>query len=541
VTAAGPMSRAVGLASGRDAVRRLAVLALVLLGLSSIGVACWSAVNGGIGWDTRSDTDAALTVRSLDTSQPLRQAYEAVPGTSEFYGVFVYQLADRLHFLTSGSTEPLTIEDASTWVYGALATILLSTVAITALAIALALLLRSLLAGAFVWSLTLATPLWLGMSHVDLKDSPAASGMTLVTAGLILALVLEGRAKAICAGAVVAGAGGAIALSSRPGSFVLLAAVAGGTASAALARGALRRRWSTALRVAAAAASAIVCAVGFTWATNPLARIDLVHWLHDSYEIARSYPWNSGPIRVAGMDVRSTDLPYWYVPAWLGAQLPLLTLAAVLGGLALLVAHVLRRRGRVDGRTAIALVPLALQALVLPAAIVLGRAVLYDGIRHLLFVLPGLIAFAGVGIALLDGGSSGRRVRVVLALGAVAVVSASLCASIRWSPYAYAFVNPVAGHDRTGRDWELDYWGVSGREGVRRLEQRGYAPVYVEPSQGVGVPWGAVDGDVVTGGRAGVYVFLRWTRASDYGCSVLFTIERDGQVLGEGARCPNPS
>jgi hypothetical protein len=57
----------------------------------------------------------------------------------------------------------------------------------------------------------------------------------------------------------------------------------------------------------------------------------------------------------------------------------------------------------------------------------------------------------------------------------------------------------------------------------------------------VGVPFGAVNDHLHHGPRTGLYVFMRWTDASDYGCAVLFTIERDGHVLGEGARCPPES
>jgi hypothetical protein len=283
-----------------------------------------------------------------------------------------------------------------------------------------------------------------------------------------------------------------------------------------------------------------VCALAFTWATNPIARISMAQWLWDSLEVARTYPWDAGPIRTAGQDLRSTDLPWWYVPAWLGAQLPLLTLAAVTGGTAFLAVRLIRRRRLINTPTAIPLVPVVLQAIVLPLTIVGTGAVLYDGIRHLLFMLPALIAIAAVALTVLDRDArdAGSRLRALLPLGALVIVAASLLASIRWAPYAYAFVNPVAGRDKDGRSWELDYWGVSAREGVRRLREAGYSPIYVQPGPQPGVPWGAFNGPPVTGGRSGMYVFVRWDGASRYGCTVIFTIKRDGHVLGEGARCP---
>ena len=93
--------------SWEGAARRLAFASLLSLGVGAILVAGWSLAHGGIGWDSRFDTGAALAARSVDSSRPLAEAYNAVPSTSEFYGLFLYQFADVLHLLTTGATEPL--------------------------------------------------------------------------------------------------------------------------------------------------------------------------------------------------------------------------------------------------------------------------------------------------------------------------------------------------------------------------------------------------------------------------------------------------
>ena len=520
--------------SREDGPRRLAIALLLALGAASIVVAIWSLRHGGIGWDSRFDTGAALDARAVSSSSPLDEAYEQVPSTSEFYGVFVYQFADVLHQLATSATAPLEPDDPTTYDYQGAATLILSVVAVTALAFALATAFRSLLAGAFAWSLTLATPLWLGMSHVDFKDMPVAAGITLITAGLILSLTVRARRRAALFGAILAGSGGAVTLATRGGSLALITALAGGSAAVAVGWQLGSRRQLATSPILIASATTLVCALAFTWATNPIARIDLLQWLQDSADYAQAVHWELPPMRVAGTDVRGDDLPWWYIPAWLGAQLPLLTLLAVLGGLAVLTIRFVRRGNPFGAGATIALVPIGLQAVVLPAATFLGGAVIYDGLRHLLFMIPALLAIPAIAVAALAQRRS-ERLRVVLPVGLVVIVAASLFASIRWAPYAYAFVNPVAGIDKDGRTWDLDYWGVSAKEGVERLRKLGYAPVSVQPNPSVGVPYGAEEDPT---GSAGLYVFLRWTHAADYGCTTLFTIERDGHVLGEGARCP---
>ena len=102
----------------------------LLLGLGSIAVAGWSLAVGGIGWDTRGDTIAALITRSIPSSATLEQAYGAVPATSEFYGVLPQQLADVLHLLTTGSTTPLGPDDPTTYLYQGAANLLLAVLAV---------------------------------------------------------------------------------------------------------------------------------------------------------------------------------------------------------------------------------------------------------------------------------------------------------------------------------------------------------------------------------------------------------------------------
>jgi hypothetical protein len=526
--------------SWEETTRRVSIALLLLLGVTAILVASWSIRHGGIGWDARIDTYAALVARSIDSSSSLAIAYDRVPSNNEFYGVFLQQFADVLHLLATASTEPLQVDDPTTYVYQGIANLILAVLAVTALAFAVALAFRSVLAGAFVWSLTLATPLWLGMEHVDFKDVPVAAGLTLVTAGLVFSLVIASTRKAAIVGALVAGSGGAFTLATRAGTFELLAGLVGGTFAVALVWAIGRRQMRAILPLCISSASVAVCALAFTWLTNPIARLGMVEWLHDSVDIARKYPWNTGPIRAAGLDLRSIDLPWWYVPAWLFAQLPLLTLAAVVTGFVVLIVRLVQSGGRVQARDALPLLPIVIQAVVLPVAIVVGGAVLYDGIRHLLFMIPALLAIAAVGLALVYRRASltGSRMAIVLPVLAVVVVAASLAASIQWAPYAYAYLNPIAGANKEGRSWELDYWGVSGREGVRRLREAGLSPIYTAPAPDVGIPWGATSDDMARGDSGGVYVFLRWNSAKDYGCTVIFTIERGGHVLGEGARCP---
>ncbi len=519
--------------------RNYLIVCLVVLGAGSIMIAAWSLVTGGIGWDAPTDTAAGLQVRAIPPSDSLTQAYNAVYLNSEFYGVFIQQSADLLHRIFTGSTQHLQQDDSATYLYQGGITLALSVLSVTALAIAVGLMFRSALAAAFAWSLTLATPLWLGMSHLDFKDVPVAAGLNLITAGLIFSIVVERPRKATLLGVLLVGVGAAVALGTRPGSFLLLVGFLGLTCGSFGAWAWAHGRPRAVLPALIASVAAVVIATAFVWETNPIAQIDLVQWLRDASKNSIAYPW-IGPIRTAGGDVQSGHLPWWYVPAWLGAQLPLLTIAALLVGLTSLGVIIVRRRGTPGGESSIAIVPLALQAIVVPVGILVSGAVIYDGIRHLLFALPALVALAAGGLALAERRSArGSGWRIALPVLAVVTVAASLFDSARWAPYAYAYINPIAGHNTHSQSWELDYWGTSAREGIARLHKLGLTSVSVQPAQTVGVPFGAAPYTGTFGPGSGIYVFSRWGfTAASFGCTKLFTIKRDGHELGEGGECP---
>ena len=161
-------------------------------------------------------------------------------------------------------------------------------------------------------------------------------------------------------------------------------------------------------------------------------------------------------------------------------------------------------------------------------------------------MIPALVAISGVTVAWLSDWSQprGLEAKSIASIVAIVVVFASGWATARWVPYSYAFINPIAGWNHPQRDWELDYWGVTAFEGVDRLKQAGLDAVGVLPTEETATLFGGTSVEnalAISGGdQYGLYVFKRW----DVGigeCESLFTIRRDGQILGEGARCrPGP-
>lgn len=95
-------------------------------------------------------------------------------------------------------------------------------------------------------------------------------------------------------------------------------------------------------------------------------------------------------------------------------------------------------------------------------------AVLYDGLRHLLFITPPLAVIAACSVAELVRKQSLRPLRMVVV--AAIVISLSLTANhmVELHPYESVYFNHLFGKGvgEASKSFETDYWGISYKEGV---------------------------------------------------------------------------
>lgn len=322
---------------------------------------------------------------------------------------------------------------------------------------------------AFFAGLLLATtPPWWGHAFSNSKDIPFAAAYPWFLLALLRAgddLPRPGLRRVLAAGAAL-GAG----LAVRPGGLVVLVPLAAGIVGARVlpvARAAAGQR----LGALASAGARLVAVLGIGWvgmlAFWPYGILHPVQGTALAVEAARTFRWE-GLVRYAGGWHLSTDLPRGYAPTWFLATLPESWIAVLAASL--LAGAFAWRRGRrgplLEGRWLDpALVAVAALGPILAA--VVARPVLYDGVRHLLFVLPALAALAGWGlsaaVAALPRRVGRGAVAATAALAALAVADA-----VRLHPYQYLYFNRLVagGMRQASRDFELDYWGATGREAM---------------------------------------------------------------------------
>ena len=187
------------------------------------------------------------------------------------------------------------------------------------------------------------------------------------------------------------------------------------------------------------------------------------------------FPWDGGTVLYRGSFVDARSLPWHYIPVWMLITIPLpyLALAAVGGlkeGFGVLI-----RPGSLLAPEKRSFILLTVWLILPVLAVILFRSVLYDGWRQMFFVYPPLVIFAAQGARALF---TVRNPKIPAAwhkafagLLAAAALAGPLCFMVQNHPYENVYFNRLGGKDmaRVKRHYELDYWGLSYKQGLEYL------------------------------------------------------------------------
>jgi hypothetical protein len=208
--------------------------------------------------------------------------------------------------------------------------------------------------------------------------------------------------------------------------------------------------------------------MGLVWpwgVADPLNPFRALHYFSHDFVT----PWND---LFDGELVSIVHMPRSYVPTLLAVQLPELMLALGLCGFVGALVAVCRPGNGADAKRRASLLAIVL-AVSLPILMtIITLPYIFNGIRHLLFIVPPVAVLGG-----LAGAWIGRRLvdygRVAIAAGAVALAAGTISPvidMIRLHPYEYTDFNHLVGGAKGARPlFMLDYWGLSLTQASRGL------------------------------------------------------------------------
>jgi len=184
-----------------------------------------------------------------------------------------------------------------------------------------------------------------------------------------------------------------------------------------------------------------------------------------------------------GKFIKSTAVPWHYVPLWIMITTPLLYIFFFLLGFFLVIRGVIGSGLKLYSNDKEREDFLFLLNFLIPlVAVIFLNSALYDGWRHVYFIYAPFLLIAMTGLAKVLGGmEKGKASRPRrAAIGALAVVVLSITMTayqiIRAHPFQNVYFNLLAGNN-AGENFELDYWGLSFRRGLEYVVRNDGRPV----------------------------------------------------------------
>jgi hypothetical protein len=508
----------------------------------SVGLFGWvvslsSIFKTGLGWDSVFDLSAAKIALENSRALNLESYYDLIPITSEFYGTFIYKISDWLSIQIIGDSIFGDVNNLNSYYLIDVTTLFISLLSILVVSFCLFLTFESSQYSFIFFGLISTLPIWVGMSQVNSKDIPVAAGISMLSSGFMLILKQNRSRNLFNAGILFTSLGAGLAISVRPASItIVLIFLLINTLIFLLFNIRSLKLRVLALDVLSIYLFTLVISFFILYLSNPIKSTNLVKWIIDSVQVSLNYP-SIQQVRVFGQDFASNELPHWYVIAWVWAQLPVLTFVSLILGTILLVKKIVVNR---DFYSLYSISPFMVQAFFVPAALLITQNNMYNGVRHILFIYPALIILSTIFLVKCIENFNSRILRVIGLNFVFLVLLLNAFASYRWAPYSYAYINPLAGMG-SERKWDLDYWGLSSREGIEKLNfLNSSTSKYIMPDHSSSIPFGGKGVTKLSSIETpfSLYVFVHWNhKIVEDNCKIDFRIKRDNQVLGMGGNC----
>ena len=329
-------------------------------------------------------------------------------------------------------------------------------------------------AGLIALVLVATCPLYYGHMFINAKDGPFAAVMAIALVGLVRAF--EEYPKPTPATLALCGIGFGLSIGARVlGGFAVMEALFPLPFIVAV------RARATALKPALAECGTFLVPfiptaifayllMGLVWpwsVVSPLNPFRAVEYFSTVFE----KPWRE---LFAGQLIPVDDMPRSYVPTLFAVQVPELMLLLGLCGLAGALIFIVRSADNSSagaGRRA-ALLSVALAATLPILIAVMTRPVVYNGIRHIVFVLPPFAVLGGLAATWIWQRlrAYGRTAVIAGGLALLAGLASPVVDMVRLHPYEYTDYNHLAGGVPGARkDFMLDYWGLSFKQASQRL------------------------------------------------------------------------
>jgi hypothetical protein len=169
-----------------------------------------------------------------------------------------------------------------------------------------------------------------------------------------------------------------------------------------------------------------------------------------------------------GQFIPIQSLPRNYLPTWIFFSIPLIFQLAFIIGTGLIIA----RYHNLSNLQRACVILVLFQVVFLPLVAIVKNSPVYDGMRHFLFILPGIAVISATAFIWIYQSLSQLKFKIIAATFITIVYAAIALDMVALHPYQYIYVNRVSGGLENVRNrYDTEYWGLSLREAMEWVNE----------------------------------------------------------------------
>ncbi len=202
----------------------------------------------------------------------------------------------------------------------------------------------------------------------------------------------------------------------------------------------------------------------FVYLCVPVLWPDPIFHVQEAFKMMSHFPYDD-PVLFMGQYIKPADLPWYYVPVWIGISVPILWTVLFLSGTAVSFIDFIQKPGiylKLQWKEALLIIWIFTPWLMV---IILGSHI-YDEWRHLFFTYPAMILMMLVLIKKVIVRIPSGKIEFLVKTFFYGAFTWQILATgyfmIKNNPHQFVYFNDLAGKNIHLR-YEMDYWGLSYR------------------------------------------------------------------------------
>ncbi len=195
----------------------------------------------------------------------------------------------------------------------------------------------------------------------------------------------------------------------------------------------------------------------------PILWHDPIHNFIEAFKQMSNYQVMGSTNLFMGEWVPAANLPWYYVPVWIGLTTPIVYCVLFLIGLFFVSKNILT-----DFKNTFQIQSILFLCFAPVMAVIVLNSTLYDGWRHVFFIYPYFVIIAVYGFVQLIKAIKDVKTTQVISYSTITSIALVMIVMIKDHPFQNVYFNVLAG-DNINKRFEMDYWGLSYKQGLEYI------------------------------------------------------------------------